>query len=1605
MFKYNKAFALLACLFIVLAAMDLSAKTAKLPKDKSNEEIQRTVSGAFDLQLNTVSRIWFYTTNYGILGHNVEQNVSGNRWPRGTYNQYIYATGIWFGCINTINDKDIKNVEISYNPNNGNSWMVPGRIEDGDKVSSDASDVQKYRTYFSTDYRGTGAPIISTNGEKYWPLWDVSPKNSDTPPKDTLRKNNYFGVYVNDVGQRSSGDFKQPAFISGEDIFCTYKDTDLDRYDDGIVSRRQKGYPLRLQYEQTIYTWGIGDYKDIMFVTYKIFNKSSKAYRDCWIATVVDADIGHYLDDYGAKNDFCEYYKTRPELNLGYQWSAMGTTSQYAEKGRGFGYLGMAMLETPAVDNTGTLRYDKKIFPVSEQLGMKSFKNWEIANDISDDSKRYDFISTSDKVEKNKLEADIRFLASTGPFNMKPLDSTKIVTVFIYANNAKSGDILVGNDTTESAELIRKTEFAYTVYYNNFEAPQPPERANLTWKPLNNAVELKWDTTSEMSNDVYEKGLDFMGYKIYRSRDKDLDTFDLNQIEAGTDTKYPSGKGPFGWKQVAEWSIVSPFNKSVAYPAVGTIPALDSLLIGGIAYKMDGSKIVDKDGKEINDASYEERKKRYVIDSNSIAFLRVPEYSDANYYYLIQNSTRISPAISYVVPSEGFGPWNKPLSEIVNASNGGAYFDLDPVEQYNRKIIKDVMFGKITFNIDRNPLYWKSELYSNNIMTDTVFIPKDDDNYYYKRETWKKQYYYRDTIINSEKFSVLDSSFTITRLKHITCEEAMLYPSHIAEVQKFVCDAIKNQKYQKLYLADFERSDEAVAIIKKYFKDVTNNRTFIDIGDDNRSAKVSTSLDPSLTEQMINNIDYYYKIISKDEGDAYQQSESKYNDGAEGLPNMVKAHPVASSIRSNFDVEVIYEDREKLGGLYDFKFFQIDQQRFTQLFKPGDTLELTFDPVWTRNSYQRISDSGSTPHILKFGLYHSKTKLYHITDTTNYPWDSLEVKTVDTTIYIKYKKPVEPKLIYAGNTYYEPELCGGTIRGMFTDKAASYIYGDSIVIDTISGTTITMGLPYSTEKVFRSGKFTTGDFKYEGYCYHYHPSYLSYMLTNNSDFLGAMNYESFGTIGFEFNYGMQQWGGYYRADTIILPPEVNIPVTPMHIPYSLTVGGTDQYVFDELSSSAVYADIDDIGYLQTSSFNNGPVDYTIKFTNSGTDLMQAVWGYEYDETTKVGKFTDSALIEVPYLEFEVYDNTNLDVIKADSSTFNVRYPVNIEKMIMPDTGGRWEPLKTNSSTLTDIELGRRRDYFPHPLNFGSNCNENLHKCGMVSFAKLRNESYLSYGSKLKAAWQMVFDKNNPVAVRVMDAYRLDRAKNYIYLKRDPNLKPTETERFSPPVVNVGQQNRYYLSTSVNGVNIDFQNMFYAGGCPFLFNFANHMFVDIDYKPYNLGPRAVNKNFNYASARDFRVGDTVIVRTAGGTLGLPLPGAKVRAVVRGSITDDSQISDKMMDQINVVPNPYYLAHQAVRSPYDSKLYFTRLPKVCTIEIYTVNGNKIFTLHHNDANTSEDYQNQESLEIWDLLTSTNQRVQSQSFIALIKAANGAQTIKNFSIVVPGARVITE
>jgi hypothetical protein len=394
-------------------------------------------------------------------------------WPRGSDNQYLFASGFWLGARKTdpLSGELNKMVINGYDPNTGRSCLSPGRIEQSDTLLNDTN---RYRIYFSTDmYAENGVPKIETDGPN-WPLWVTDP----------LRKYHY-GVplydFVFDENKRNLQNYPEgPLFISDEDLITVFKDTDLRLYGGNLAQIVNMGYPLRMQFESHIYSWGPGDMHDVVIQYYVIENKSSETYKDCWFAGVYDPDITLSSNGIaGAGNDRVRYFEEE-DLNLVVAW----TDTSGGEGGHGFGYMGITLLQSPAVDANGYLRTDKLLFEPKEQLGVVTFRSWNIQDDIKHDSHIYDYISNKD-IDIQDSAGDVRTIIATGPFHLRPNEKARIAFALNFAMPAKGGeadgtyedlagfvDRVKGSDdeqlqSAENNSLVGKVKQVYNEYYSS----------------------------------------------------------------------------------------------------------------------------------------------------------------------------------------------------------------------------------------------------------------------------------------------------------------------------------------------------------------------------------------------------------------------------------------------------------------------------------------------------------------------------------------------------------------------------------------------------------------------------------------------------------------------------------------------------------------------------------------------------------------------------------------------------------------------------------------------------------------------------------------------------------------------------------------------------------------------------------------------------------------------------------------------------------------------------------------------------------------------------------------------------------------------------------
>jgi hypothetical protein len=1755
---------------------DISPEARKKLK-KTKGSLQREFS-AFDVQKNTISNIEFFTSNYGIFGLDVaNNNTGGGYWPRGSKNQYIFGGGTWFATQkpwpNPEKDDDpltddeyrrdengeimTKNyVIVSYDPNSAESWFVPGRIDVENREGStkiDFNRVEKFRTYFSTDFNEISGKPIDNSQSELWPIWD-------TDTSGVLKIDRYFGYYQDDpVAASNLETTKGPAFISGEDIFATYKDTDLSKYSGGYSVRKRDGYPLYIQIESTIYSWGFGQYKDFIFLRWDFINYSDDTLRECWHAPIMDVDIARYpLLSFGAGNDRVQYFDCDTTLGMATQF----TNPDAGERGFGFGYLGFDYLESPSVrkyfypipgweeatavdregntyfvdgdtliDHLGNIVYDedgeiiftpdknsamvipvsprpndendnldpkmedtpyyfswydyklqdtirptkntyddsnfprteKQFYPVYEQLNLVTFRNWSIEDDKLTDDDRYEYMA-SGKRDGDTGAGDKRFMMATGPYNMFPKDTSRVVVGIILARTAEGMEAT--GECSDMSVLESLDKYAQQVYDNSFQAPRPPERTNiLDWKPMGNGVMFKWDETAENSLDKNESGLDFLGYKIYRARRPDLDTFATSQTAPSQE--YPLGKGPFGWKEIASFEIETPFVKSEhrgkanddSYPLIDELHVMGYVSIPEDEWEI--TKIVKEDETldtllsdtlEIFSVKIMRMPKGALLQSDDVAYEDLLQF---NYRPVIAEiDTNASPWSPYfrellldgTTEEEVFNPQDIVANELGEYKLQGVVYD----EDMNNKLYDSVLVGKAVLNkslMDYNPIFFKRErqrvdpVMLNNYLADSS-ISRNNSNELAIHKTYtvtQIDVSYDTTFVGEEIEDIdtiytetekeveapdveivyiLDTKYTddgVTRIDVLvprTLESIIKDRAHMSLIQDSLYSWIQQGKVITEFNTEFEDAKTVrEEIIPQLMEEATNGRVFIDKGDDNGNGRLDLSDDPAVTEKLLNNVPYYYKVLAYDEGDPSLPTAQKLNFGVFGLPNVVQAYPAAAPVGENASIEVISQTDELMGGVSNVNFFAVDQEKLEQIYG-GDTLELTFTPVWMPSQYIPAQDfddpSAEPPQAVSYSILRRNLKVTNISTG---------------------------KVLYEQATRFEPLICASDFYlEQLTNNAVTYVKEDWQRTNfDINGDSLTFQHFDNQEIKTRSAHFTSGDFLLSNYCY-----------------ADGFSQEAKNLFGFEYDYTVAQYGGVFRPDSMYVEnrDDSKVLIAPLEPTNGFLRGSEDASDYPEIynyESTGLQLTPQAPGYVgpliapAISGFDNGPGEYRLVFEEGGEEDLTLVVGSDATEET----------FKVPYLNVRLETLTELTNSAGDEMVF----PQLEHQELGWSKGISLEDGEGNSFDLI------RDRYYPYPGNLK---DDNIDPATFMT-----KYNIAAYG------W---------VDSRKQESF-LGLEKNYT---RSLDLKDTETS-----FAFTGKEGRYYLSSKAdssedkdgNKLPIDFTHVINIGGVKFVIDYANKgrtefttgnvwdrldfvvsidtsdqtdelydtlyvgnteeiKQIDTTYNTYDVYDTTFNDYKEIGTMSDFKEGDQIRLSVHGGALGMPYYGAKVRAVVRsGAYAQKGGYTDKQMDAISIVPNPYYLSQQNERSPYDSQLYFTRLPNECTIEIYTVAGDLINSLDYKsgtgdytlfgDENgvSDEDFylsdeekmlsdedrenliykyklspQNRVGFDVWDLMTSNGLRIDSQSLIAVIKTPDGAQTVKKFSVVVGSYRLIS-
>jgi len=95
----------------------------------------------------------------------------------------------------------------------------------------------------------------------------------------------------------------------------------------------------------------------------------------------------------------------------------------------------------------------------------------------------------------------------------------------------------------------------------------------------------------------------------------------------------------------------------------------------------------------------------------------------------------------------------------------------------------------------------------------------------------------------------------------------------------------------------------------------------------------------------------------------------------------------------------------------------------------------------------------------------------------------------------------------------------------------------------------------------------------------------------------------------------------------------------------------------------------------------------------------------------------------------------------------------------------------------------------------------------------------------------------------------------------------------------------------------------------------------------------------------------------------------------------------LDKIRVVPDPYIVSNVWESNQFGKKLMFNHLPNECKISIYTVAGDHIATIDHN---------NNHGYEFWDMRTVNDQYIAYGLYVFVVSLPNGQKKVGKFLVI---------
>jgi hypothetical protein len=357
-------------------------------------------------------------TNHGSFAFDLLTGNAGLIYPKGSTRTVVFASGAWMGArVGPFSEVRIAAGEYAQE-------FVPGPMANGSFLPDETA----FKSYKIVRGNTTDPDYLN------WPVNQGAPVDRDG----------------------------KPLLLGDATIWSVYNDADPS------VHFVYATAPLGIEIQQTTFAFNrAGPLGNIIFVLFKIINKSAEAFRGTYFSLWSDPDLGGYSDDLVG----CD-----TTLSMGYCYNATNSDAMYGTQPPAVGY---SLLRGPAV-------------PVSpgvyDTLGMSSFIKYINGTDPSTPAEVYNYMRglsrdgepihvdddpalpvTTYQVSGDPVTgsgwldstpADRRLAITTGPFDMEPGQTHQIAVAILVGQ---------GTDRLSSITALRNmAPIARLVYQQLF---------------------------------------------------------------------------------------------------------------------------------------------------------------------------------------------------------------------------------------------------------------------------------------------------------------------------------------------------------------------------------------------------------------------------------------------------------------------------------------------------------------------------------------------------------------------------------------------------------------------------------------------------------------------------------------------------------------------------------------------------------------------------------------------------------------------------------------------------------------------------------------------------------------------------------------------------------------------------------------------------------------------------------------------------------------------------------------------------------------------------------------------------------------------------------